>query len=89
MIIIGNGFIARNIKKIKLKNKKTVFFVSGVSNSNCKSTIEFNREYTKLKEIKKQFSNHRFIYFSSCSVTDESRKNNDYQKHKIRFSYRL
>jgi nucleoside-diphosphate-sugar epimerase len=84
MIIIGNGFIARNLKKIKLKNQKTIFFASGVSNSNCKSSKEFNREYTKLKETKKQFSNYRFIYFSSCSVTDKSRKSNDYQKHKLR-----
>jgi UDP-2-acetamido-2,6-beta-L-arabino-hexul-4-ose reductase len=84
MIIIGNGFIAKNLKKIKLKNKKTIFFASGVSNSNCKSALEFNREYRKLKAIKKNYSSYRFIYFSSCSVTDKSRKNNDYQKHKLR-----
>lgn len=84
MIIIGNGFIAKNLKKIKLKNKKTIFFASGVSNSNCKNALEFNREYIKLKAIKKNYSSYRFIYFSSCSVTDKSRKNNDYQKHKLR-----
>jgi len=83
MIIIGNGFIASNIKQVKLRNKSTVFFTSGVSNSKCKDKKEFKREYKKLKQAIIKFPKYRFVYFSSCSVSDKSRSSNDYQKHKL------
>jgi len=83
MILIGSGFIAQHIKKINLKNKSTLIFASGVSNSNCKNKSQYNKELNLIKYNLKKFPEYRIVYFSSCSVIDKSRNQNMYQKHKL------
>lgn len=80
--IIGSGFIARNFKKEKI-NRDVIIFASGVSNSTTKKKSLFDRENKKLKAINKLFNKKKIIYFSTCSVLDNTRRKKPYQKHKI------
>ena len=73
--IIGSGFIAKSFFNC-LKNTNIVIFVSGVSNSKCKNKYEYKREFLKLKKIKKKVSDKKIIYFSTCSILDQTRNKN-------------
>jgi UDP-2-acetamido-2,6-beta-L-arabino-hexul-4-ose reductase len=77
-MVIGNGLIAKNFKKVKF-NENITLFASGVSNSLCTNLDEFNREIQLLLDIKDASKNTTFIYFSSCAVSLEE---NEYYTHK-------
>lgn len=84
-MIIGNGLIARALKSSSLNDNKLVLFASGVSNSLCEDEAEFKRESLLLTEIISQNSDaYKFVYFSTCSVHDESQKLSPYVIHKLR-----
>lgn len=77
-MVIGNGLIANAFKKYK-KSKDVIIFASGVSNSKEVDTSEFEREKKKLKSYK---GKGRLVYFSTCSLSDESLYNSPYVLHK-------
>jgi len=78
-MIVGNGLLANAFKKYK-KSKDIIIFASGVSNSKEERLSEFKREKDKLKSYVKK--DGRLVYFSSCSLSDESLHNSPYVLHK-------
>jgi len=84
--IFGNGFIAKNLVKLKshLKKKNFIIYCSGVSNSKEKSKNKLEKEIKVLKEFYKRFKDRHIIYISSSSVLDSSRNKSKYLKNKIK-----
>ena len=80
-MIIGRGLIAKEFKDVDIDN--VIFFASGVSNSSetCKS--QFLREQNLVEQTLRDFPNHVFIYFSTCSIYDSSKYNSLYVLHKL------
>jgi len=83
-MIIGSGFIAKNFKKKKhlIKKYNLAIYASGVSNSQCKVKAFFLREKYMLLSCKKKIKSKVLVYFSTCSIYDQSRRNSLYVKHK-------
>jgi nucleoside-diphosphate-sugar epimerase len=83
-MIYGNGLIAKSFIKYK-KNSKFIFFASGVSNSQEINKFKYIREIKLLNKILLNKRNNQiFIYFSSCSIFDPSKKKSLYVKHKLK-----
>ncbi len=85
MRVIGNGFIAKNLKKAKLKFKDDyIIYAAGISNSKTKNKDNLKRERTKfIKFIKNLNSSKILIYISSLSVVDKSLKKDNYIQNKL------
>lgn len=83
--VIGHGFLGKAFSKKKLK-EKVIFFTSGVSNSNCISEKQFNRERKKILNLKIK-KDELLIYFSTCGIYDPSRNKKKYFKHKVDMEY--
>lgn len=85
MIVIGHGFIAKNIRNIRLKVKNNyIIYASGISNSKIKDKKEIDRERKKLIDlIKKLNKKDILIYISSLSVLNKSLKKDKYVQNKI------
>jgi hypothetical protein len=81
--IVGSGMIARAFAISALPG--TVYFASGVSNSKSRALTEFDRER---KLLEGELSNSRdcdnFVYFSTCSIWDESKLCDPYVHHKLK-----
>lgn len=84
-MIIGSGFIAKNFKKkiFLIKKYRIVIYASGVSNSQSINKNNFLRERKKILSYKNKISSKLFVYISTCSIFDPSRKNTAYTKHKL------
>ncbi|CAO6125586.1 hypothetical protein MCEMIHM21_00410 [Candidatus Pelagibacterales bacterium] len=84
-MIIGSGFIAQNFKKkiILIKKYRIAIYASGVSNSKSINKNNFLRERRKIISYKNKINSMVFIYVSTCSIFDPSRKNTAYVKHKL------
>ena len=84
-MIIGSGFIAKNFKKkiILIKKYRIALYASGVSNSKSINKNNFLRERRKIISYKNKINSMVFIYISTCSIFDPSRKNTAYVKHKL------
>ena len=84
-MIIGSGFIAKNFKKkiILIKKYRIAIYASGVSNSKSTNKNNFLRERSKIISYKNKINSMIFIYISTCSIFDPSRKNTAYVKHKL------
>jgi len=83
MIIFGNGFIAKNLKKLHLPNSFFIY-AAGVSNSNVKQNKFYLREIRQFNNIKKKIDPKKmFVYISSLSVENKSLKNDKYVKNKL------
>ena len=85
MHVHGSGFIAKNLKRIKLsKLKNVVIYAAGVSNSKSKDKKEFLKERKKIQTF---LINHNteqlFIYISTTSVLDNYLKKDKYTRNKI------
>jgi hypothetical protein len=78
-MIVGNGLIANAFDEYK-DNDDIIIFSSGVSKSSEILESEFERE--RLLILKYLSYNKRFIYFSTCSISDNS-KVTPYIRHKI------
>ena len=78
-MIIGNGMIAKSMKKID--NDLYLYFCSGVANSN---EIDEN-EYIKEKKLLTKYckTDKKLIYFSSYFVNFEGYLNKRYYRHKL------
>ena len=79
-MIIGNGLIASAFKETFSKSADILIFASGVSNSQESNPENFYREKKLLLETIQE--EKLFIYFSTCSLNDESVKNSPYGLHK-------
>ena len=83
MKIFGNGFIAKNLKKIRLPEKFFIY-AAGVSNSNIKQKKVYSREINQFKKIIKKINPRKIlIYISSLSVENKSLKKDKYVKNKL------
>jgi nucleoside-diphosphate-sugar epimerase len=80
-MIIGSGLIASLFKREITGN--FLIFASGVSNSQEKRGKEFKRERVLLRETVQNYPDMHFVYFSSCSIYDESIINSEYVAHKL------
>lgn len=70
-MIIGNGFLAKNLRYHNIDVLPLVVFASGVGNSSCDSVQEFERETSLLIEkiaLAKKL-NQPIIYFSTIADT--------------------
>lgn len=80
-MIVGNGLIASAFKKNSHYFKKHIVFASGVSNSGSVKDLEFRREFDLIDDF---FDDEKvFIYFSTCSIYDSTKKDSEYVKHKL------
>jgi nucleoside-diphosphate-sugar epimerase len=77
-MIVGNGLIAKTLAGIE--HSGFTIFASGVSNSSELNPDAFNREINLLLE---QNKGKTLVYFSTCSVNDESLQETAYVKHKL------
>jgi len=84
--IIGKGFIAKNLFKIKNKiNKfKYIIYAAGISNSKIKSKNQLKREIVTFnKFVEKNYLN-KMIYISTADITDNLKNKSKYVKNKIK-----
>jgi nucleoside-diphosphate-sugar epimerase len=80
-MVIGKGLIGQKFVSYK-NNEEIIIFASGVSNSKNTDEYDYKREINLLKEIIKENSNKTLIYFSTCSIYDESENKSTYVIHK-------
>lgn len=81
-MIIGSGLIARAFEMDYLNTNEVVIFASGVSNSQCSDTKEYERENMMIKDALTQYEHAKFVYFSTTSIFDEDLQESPYVKHK-------
>lgn len=79
-MLIGRGLIASTFKHYS-DNSEVIVFASGVSNSGESNAAEYEREFKLLQQYVS--SNSKLIYFSTCSVIDDSLKKSSYIRHKL------
>jgi UDP-2-acetamido-2,6-beta-L-arabino-hexul-4-ose reductase len=82
-MIIGNGMMAKAFKYYN--NKEVVIFASGVSNSLEEREECFEREKKILFEAIEM--NRTIVYFSTCSIYDETVNDSKYVHHKLYMEY--
>ena len=85
MHVHGSGFIAKNLKRIKLRKlKKIIIYAAGVSNSKSKDKKKFLRERKKIQTfLNNHNKEHLFIYISTTSVLGNYSKKDKYTRNKI------
>lgn len=81
-MVIGDGLIARGFSEYAT-NDRVVIFASGVSNSANTDITAFDREQKLLERALANNKEHKFIYFSTCSIYDPSLQHSAYIRHKI------
>jgi nucleoside-diphosphate-sugar epimerase len=83
-MIIGSGLLAHSFKKLFYTNSDICIYAAGVSNSNCASANEFERERNRLSDtLQRQTHIDAFVYFGTCSVGDADVLNTPYVRHKL------
>jgi nucleoside-diphosphate-sugar epimerase len=81
-MVVGNGMIAKSFSAY-INREDVVIYASGVSNSAEDSEDKFQREIALIKNCIEKNVNCLIVYFSTCSVSDESLIDTKYVKHKI------
>ncbi|MES2513353.1 MAG: NAD-dependent epimerase [Bacteroidota bacterium] len=80
-MLVGKGLIASQFKHYT-DNDDVVVFASGVSNSKETKRDEFDQE---IKLIESYIPQKKiFVYFSTCSIFDDSLTDSNYVKHKLK-----
>lgn len=82
-MIVGNGLIARRFVGYTADDEK-VIFAAGVSNSKNIHEQDFLRETELLKNVMFKYKDRIIIYFSTCSINDNSTNKTPYVQHKIK-----
>lgn len=82
-MVIGTGLLAKAFEKYA-DNNEILIFASGVSNSTEKDPNAFLREEVLLRQILKNNPKSLFIYFSTCSIYDETVNSSAYVQHKLK-----
>jgi nucleoside-diphosphate-sugar epimerase len=80
-MVIGKGLIGQKFESYK-NNEEIIIFASGVSNSKNTEIHDYEREINLLKKTIEGNSNKTLVYFSTCSVYDESENKSNYVIHK-------
>lgn len=84
MIVEGSGFIAKSLKR-ESSLGNYVFYARGVSNAKELHADEFKRDETMLVEALSKYNDRNFVYFSTCSIYDQSlEKISEYISHKTK-----
>lgn len=86
-MIVGNGQLAQCFTPYDRDD--TVFFASGVSNSNCKDANEFERESSLLTDCLRKNKKKKIVYFSSCALSAPGYEKNEYYNHKQEMEKKL
>lgn len=81
-MIIGRGLLASAFDLPTVRRYNATVFASGVSNSSETRSECFAREASLLDEYLAK-ENSLFVYFSTCSVTDQDRSSTRYVEHKL------
>lgn len=81
-MVVGNGLLAQEFKDFQ-SNDSVLIFASGVSNSLEQDFRPFEREKELVLETLQQHRDKLFVYFSTCSLYDETVKNRPYTIHKV------
>jgi len=86
MKIFGNGFIAKNLKKKKIRFLDNyVIYAAGISNSKTLNIKELKKEITTFNNFIKKYNRSKIIiYISSMSIFDKYLKQNEYIKNKLK-----
>ena len=85
-MIIGSGLVARAFAEHRdaLARVRACVYAAGVSNSSCTDVREFERERDRLRTaMADPGSDHLFVYFSTCSITDPAAQASAYVCHKL------
>jgi uncharacterized protein YbjT (DUF2867 family) len=80
-MIVGHGLIAKAFKARFERDRLVTVFASGVSNSSEILEQSFLRERALLLETLRN-TQGKFVYFSTCSLTDADRRATPYATHK-------
>lgn len=84
-MLLGDGLLARAFAPFFEGDETIVVFASGVSDSQCTTASEFEREAQLLRaSISKYASAEAFLYFSTCSIFDPCSRDSPYVEHKLR-----
>lgn len=81
-MIVGNGMLAKKFGAFE-NDPGIIIFASGVSDSSTHLQTEFDREKQLLLSQVDLAKSATLVYFSTCSIYDESLKNSAYVKHKL------
>ena len=81
MMVIGSGMMATSFADYVDDN--IVIFASGVSNSKEKNLEAYKREEKLLYSVIQKNLDKTIVYFSTCSIYDDSVNSSEYVKHKI------
>ena len=81
-MVIGNGLLAKTFSDFE-NDDSVLIFASGVSNSTTTNDSEFEREFNMIKSTIEK-CNGKFVYFSTCSIDDESVNFSPYVLHKLK-----
>jgi nucleoside-diphosphate-sugar epimerase len=81
-MIIGNGLVANAFAEFR-PNENIVIFASGVSNSKETDSGAFEREINLLNDHINRHGEKKWVYFSTCSITDTSLADSKYIGHKL------
>ena len=83
-MIIGNGLLAKTFAAAFSENRNMCVYASGVSNSRCIDSREFEREHIQLSMALDGYKKVEvFMYFGTCSVADPDAINTPYVQHKL------
>ena len=82
-MIIWNGLIAKAFSFYK-EDQNVLIFASGVSNSQNIDSSLFLREQTLIEKSLQDNTEKLFVYFSTCSIYDDSITQSDYIQHKLK-----
>lgn len=84
--IIGNGFIGKNVNKLRkhiIKSGYTIY-TAGISNSNTNSKKELRKEIRLFKEFSKENNSKKLIFISTADVSNNLKRNNPYIINKVK-----
>tara|TARA_Y100000816_G_scaffold174702_1_gene125728 strand:+ start:4455 stop:5165 length:711 start_codon:yes stop_codon:yes gene_type:complete len=84
--IVGKGFIARNLLKIKKEiiNSGCILYAAGISNSKIKSKFELKKEISLFKRFAKKNSKNKIIYISTADILNNLNNKSKYVQNKIK-----
>ena len=81
-MVIGSGLIGSIFYKYK-EDENVVIFASGISNSQNNVAEDMKREENLILQIIEKYTDKLIVYFSTCSIYDESKKEDPYILHKL------
>lgn len=81
--VIGHGMLASAFDPVQISRLGAIVFASGVSDSNEFRAEAFSREQALLEEHLECSAQKKFVYFSTCSISDPDRERSPYALHKL------